>query len=306
MKSLIPPFSRQRSAGPNTLRGMGYMLVMAVCASVLNATVKYLSAEIHPFEITFFRALFGFLAFVPLFVRHGWAPLRTERLGLHAVRGVLTGIGLLILFWGLGMTPLAKAQALSFSTPLFATVLAFTVLGEKIRFRRIAALVTGFVGTVVVLRPGMIEIGAGPLLILLSAIAFGGMMIAIKMLARTETSTTITVYMALFTTPLTFLAALFVWQTPTWSQLGVMAAIGFLSTFIHLCLAQAIKEADISAVLPVNFTSLIWASVIGFAVFGETPDAGTWIGGTIIFAAVVFIAFRERPQQGETPPPASD
>ena len=82
-----------------------------------------------------------------------------------------------------------------------------------------------------------------------------------------------------------------------------MAAIGFLSAFIHLCLAQAIKEAEISAVLPVNFTSLIWAAVIGFAVFGETPDVGTWIGGTIIFAAVVFIAFRERPQQGETPPP---
>ena len=284
---------------------MCYMLVMAVCASALNAVVKYLSAEVHPFEITFFRALFGFLAFVPLFVRHGWAPLRTERLGLHAVRGVLTGVGLLILFWGLSMTPLAKAQALSFSTPLFATVLAFTLLREKIRVRRIAALVAGFAGTMVVLRPGMIEVGAGPLLILLSAIAFGGMMIAIKMLTRTETTTTITVYMGVFTTPLTFLVALFVWQTPTWPQLGVMAAIGFLSAFIHLCLAQAIKEADLSAVLPVNFTSLIWAAVIGFAIFDETPDAGTWIGGTIIFVAVVSIAIRERPQRGKTAPPGA-
>ena len=306
MKSLFLPFSRQRSAGPSTLRGMGYMLVMAVCASALNAAVKHLSAELHPFEITFFRALFGFLAFVPLFMRHGWASLRTEHLGLHVVRGVLTGVGLLILFWGLSMTPLAKAQALSFSTPLFATFLAYTVLGEKIRVRRIAALVAGFAGTMVVLRPGIIEVGTGPLLILLSAVAFGGMMIAIKMLSRTESSITITVYMAVFTTPLTFIVALFVWQTPTWSQLGVMAAIGFLSTFIHLCLAQAIKEADMTAVLPINFTSLIWAAVIGFAIFGETPDAGTWIGGTIIFVAVVSIAFLERQPRGKTAPPAPD
>ena len=85
------------------------MLISTVCASVLNATVKYLSAELHPFEITFFRSVFGFVAFAPLFVRHGWVPFRTKRLGLHAVRGVLTSVAILTLFWGLSMTELAKA-----------------------------------------------------------------------------------------------------------------------------------------------------------------------------------------------------
>jgi drug/metabolite transporter (DMT)-like permease len=250
--------------------------------------------QLHPFEITFFRSAFGFAAFAPLFIGHGWAPFRTKRLGLHAVRGVLTSIAILTLFWGLSMTELAKVQALSFTTPLFAAVLGFALLRERVPFVRIAALLVGFAGAVVVLRPGMIEIGPGPILIPISALVIGGQMITMKVLSRTESSTTVTLYMMVFTTISSFIAAIFVWKTPTWPQLGVMAAIGFLSAFLHLCMAQAIKEADISVVLSVNYAALIWAAIIGFAVFAEIPDIGTWVGGTIISAAVVFIAVREK------------
>lgn len=282
------------------LRGMGYMLVSTVCASVLNATVKYLSAELHPFEITFFRSVFGFVAFAPLFIRHAWSPFRTKRLGLHAVRGVLTTVAILTLFWGLSMTELAKAQALSFTTPLFAAILGFALLRERIPFVRIAALLVGFAGAVVVLRPGIIALGPGPILILTSAVVIGGQMIAMKVLSRTESSITITLYMMVFTTILSFVAAIFVWKMPTWPQFGVMVAIGFLSAFLHICMAQAIKEADISVVLSVNYTALIWAAIIGFVVFAEIPDIGIWLGGTIISASVVFIAIRERMAESQT------
>ena len=161
-------------------------------------------------------------------------------------------------------------------------------------------MLIGFAGTVVVLRPDMITIGPGPVLILVSAMVIGGQMIAMKVLSRTESSTTITLYMMLFTTILAFIAALFVWKTPTWPQLGVMAAIGFLSAFLHLCMAQAIKEADVSVVLSVNYTALIWAAIIGFVVFAEIADIGTWVGGTIISAAVVFIAIREKMAESRT------
>ena len=300
MRSPFLLFSQQMAGGPSTLRGMGYMLVSTVCASVLNATVKYISAELHPFEISFFRSAFGFVAFAPLLIRHGWAPFRTKRLGLHAVRGVLTSVAILTLFWGLSMTELAKVQALSFTTPLFAAVLGFALLREKVAFVRIAALLVGFAGTVVVLRPDMIEIGPGPILILISALVIGGQMIAMKVLSRTVSSTTITLYMMVFTTILAFVAALFLWKVPTWPQLGVMVAIGFLSAFLHLCMAQAIKEADVSVVLSVNYTALIWAAIIGFVVFAEIPDIGTWIGGTIICASVVFIAIREKVAESQT------
>ncbi len=267
---------------------------------MLNATVKYLSAELHPFEITFFRSIFGCVAFAPLFIGHGWAPFRTKCLGLHAVRGVLTSVAILSLFLGLSMTELAKFQALLFTTPLFAAVLGFALLRERIPYARIAALLVGFAGALVVLRPGMIALGPGPILILISALVIGGQMIAMKVLSRTESSTTITLYMMVFTTILSFVAAIIVWKMPTWPQFGVMVAIGFLSAFLHICMAQAIKEADISVVLSVNYTALIWAAIIGFVVFAEIPDIGIWLGGTIISASVVFIAIREKMAESQT------
>jgi drug/metabolite transporter (DMT)-like permease len=199
-----------------------------------------------------------------------------------------------LFFVGISLTPLAKVAALSFTAPLFATVLAVALLGEVIRGRRITALVVGFAGTLIILRPGLGGMDMGGILVVASSLAFALGLIVIKSLSRTESSPTIAIYAMLVTTPATFLMALPVWEAPNWTDLAWMAMIGGIGSLAHVLTAQAFKEADVTAVLPVDFTKLIWSAVIGYLVFAEIPDAWTWIGGTVIFSAITYIAYRER------------
>ena len=277
----------------STLRGMLYMSLAALLLTGVNALIRDLSSGMHPYEIAFFRNFFGFLFLVPVFLRRGLQPLRTRRFGLHALRGIVHTTSSLMFFYALSITPLAKATALKFSAPLFGTLLALVVLGEVVRARRITALLIGFAGTWVVLRPGIADVDLGSLLVLGSAAIFATAMVIIKVLSRTESSLTITLYMGVFLSPLTLVAALPYWQAPTLDQLLWLAFMGAIGSVGQLCLAQSFKEADATAVFPFDFTKLLWAAVIGYALFGEIPDAWTWLGGAIIFSAVAYIAYRE-------------
>ena len=283
---------------PSTVRGLGYMLVSTLAFATLHAIIRHLAQGMHPFEIAFFRFLFGFLVLAPVFLRHGFAPLRTRRLGLHLVRGGVQTTQALLSFLALGLAPLAKVAAVQFSAPLFAAVAALLFLGEGIRLRRVAALLIGFAGTWIIIRPGMGEVDTGAVVALFGSVAIALTMILIKVLARTESSLNITLYSSLFTTPLTFIAALFYWQTPTLEQLAWLVLLGTLGSLAHFTLAQACKEADMTAILPLDYTKLIWAMVLGYLVFTEIPDLWTWLGGSLIFGSSLYIAYRERRAHG--------
>jgi drug/metabolite transporter (DMT)-like permease len=168
------------------------------------------------------------------------------------------------------------------------------VLGETIRARRITALVVGFGGVLVVLRPGFGALEPGALLMLAAAATWGSAIIVIKILSRTESSLTATLYPTLFVTPIALVAALPYWRWPTVDELGWMALLGTFATLSHLSLAQAFKEADVTAIMPVDFTKLIWAALAGYLLFAEVPGLSIWLGGTMIFSAVTYIAIRER------------
>ena len=278
----------------STPRGMAFMLLSALAATTMNACVHHLSGELGSLQIAFFRALFGFVVLAPVFLRHGWQPLRTDRFGLHALRGLLNAGAMISLFVGLGLIPLAKFAALVFSAPLFVTVLAVIFLGERIRARRVAALVFGYAGTLLILRPGVGVVDMGSLIVLAGAVSWALAMIVMKVLARTESSLTATLYYGIFVTPVAFVAAVAVWQTPTGVQLLWLAAIGTLGSLFQFCLAQAMKEADATAIMPLDFTKLIWSAIIGYMIFAEVPTAWTWVGGVMIFAAATYISYRER------------
>jgi drug/metabolite transporter (DMT)-like permease len=294
-----------RDVGPgrsqNVVRGMAYMALSTFTLVVMNAMARHMSEEIHPFEVAFFRCFFGFLFFVPLFFRYGFEPLRTKNLGLHCLRGVGNAACMLMYFMGLSLIPIAKVMALSFSSPLFATVVALIVLHEVIRARRITALVIGFAGTLMILRPGFVEPDVGSLLILGASAAWAGVLIIIKVMARTDSSITITLYSTIMIMPFTFIAALPYWQTPTFTQLIWLAGMGIAGSLGQTALAQSFREADMTAVIPLDFLRMVWAAVIGFFVFAEFPDLWTWIGGIVIFSASTYIAFRER-AAGAAPP----
>jgi drug/metabolite transporter (DMT)-like permease len=277
----------------NVLRGALLMAVAAACYAILHGSVRYLSADIHPFEITFFRNLFGFLVVLPWFV-HGLQPLRTRRFGLHLLRAAGNVVAMLMFFMALSMTPLALVQALGFTAPLFATVLAIFILGERVRLRRWTALITGFIGALVIIRPGIQPVDTGSLLTLGSAAVWGFTLVVIKVLSRTDSAVTITSYMVLLMTPLSLIPALFFWTWPdAWGWFWLVVC-GVSGTAAQLLMTQSFRVAEATVVLPFDFTKIVWGALIGYLVFGEFVDVWTWAGAAVIFSGVTYITYRER------------
>ena len=277
----------------SNLRGILWMLIFAFIMSFMWILIRHVSADIHPFVIAFCRNLFGLIAVIPWFIKHGMAPLKTHRLGLLGVRGLLNTISMLAFFMALSITPTAEVTALAFTGPIYATLLAMFFFREAVGIRRWAAILIGFLGTLVVLRPGFEAISTGQLLVIFSAMIWGACLVIIKSIGRTESSVTITTYMSLFMTPLSLVPALFVWQWPSGEQLLWLVGIGVLGGGGQLAMTESLRSADTHVVMPVDFTKLIWVAIIGYLAFGEVPGIYVWLGGTMIFSATAFIAYRE-------------
>ena len=285
---------RRLDAVPESVKGMGYMLASATTISGMNGVVQGLSHSMHVFEIAFFRQFFGLVFMAAVFLRAGLRPFYTRRFGLHAVRAVLNVIALLLFFYGLSLEPLAKIVSLSMTAPLFATVCAVIFLREKMTIHRWIALAGGFVGALIILQPGAQVVSAGALAVLLSNAVWAVALVVIKVLARTDSSVTATLYATLLQTPVSFAFALYVWQTPTMAQLGWLVAIGIGGSVAQICLAESFRHADATLVLPIDFTKLIWASLIGYFFFAQVPEIRIWVGAAIVCAAVFYNAYRER------------
>jgi len=168
------------------------------------------------------------------------------------------------------------------------------------------SLIIGFSGALIILRPGIEVIDASALVALGSAASWGAAVLVIKFLSRTDSPVTITIYGLAFLTLFTFPPALFVWQWPTWEQMGWMAVIAALGTVGQIMFAQSMKRADATLVMPFDFTKLLWASLLGFVVFSEVPTVWTIVGGTVIFASSTYFTYRERHTAQPTPPAESE
>ena len=284
-------------AAPPVLRGILLMCIATVFFSTMHVLVRYVARDVPPLQIAFLRNIFGVIVFAPLLMSSGLAFLRTRRIGLHAVRGVLNSVAMLMFFTGLAMTPVARVTALAFSAPIFTAVLSVIFLGERFRLRRWLAIVAGFAGTLIILRPGMIPADLGSILVVSSALVWAVTMIVIKVLSRTDSSFAITAYMNIFLSIFSLGPALWVWVTPPPDMWVWLVAIGILGTIAQLALSQALKETEPTAVMPFDFLKLVWATLLGLWVFGELPDLYTWIGALVVFASGFFIAYREHQER---------
>ena len=296
-----PPSPLARPAPPaagafhgNALRGVALMLLATVMMSCMHASIRYLSETMHPFEIAFFRNLFALVVVLPWFVRYGAAPLRTSRLPLHVLRAALNAVAMLSFFYALSLAPLSEVTALNFTAPIFATLLAVPILREAVGVHRWGAIAVAFAGTLIILRPGFGSIGAGQLLTLLSSLVWACALMTIKTLGRSESSVTIVAYMGLLMIPLSLAPAIFVWQWPDAWQLSWLALIGLLGGIGQFSMTEALRQADTAVVMPVDFSKLIWATLLAYSAFGEVPDLFTWIGGGVIFVSTFYITYRER------------
>jgi len=282
------------NGAPPILRGIILMTASTVMFASMHASIRHLSAELSPLQIAFFRSFFGVLVFLPVVARSGLGFLRTERLWLHLIRAVLNVASMLAFFTALAITPIARVTALSFTSPLFMAVISVALLGEVMRMRRWAATIIGFVGAVVIIRPGIAEIDVGSMLVLGSAASWAVCMAIIKIIGRTESSLTITGYATILLSVLSLPPALLVWQTPAPAAWFWLVFIGVIGTLGQLAVAEALKQADATAVMPFDFLKLIWAAALGYIFFAEIPDEFTWLGAAIIFASGMYIVYRER------------
>ena len=261
--------------------------------SFMGAGVKLLSDDLHPIIICFYRCLMGLIIITPFVARNKFKALQTDNMRLQIFRALINIISMICWFSAIGMMHFEKATALGFTTPLFTTVLAVLVLGEVIRFHRTAALLLGFIGILIIIRPGYLPFEFGTILMLIASFSFSFVLIFVKKLSATDSSLTIIFYHLLYMTPAFFILSLFYWQSINYNQLVIFSLMGASGLLSHWCLAQAFKMSDTTFVMPLQFTKLIWASLIGLFMFAEQPDIWTWVGGIIIFISVVYITYRE-------------
>ncbi|WP_345779197.1 DMT family transporter [Lysobacter sp. CFH 32150] len=269
------------------------MLGGTILFALMAVAVRLASSSLHTFEVAFFRNFFGLIATLPLLIRHGPELLKTDRLPRYVFRSVIGVLGMFCGFWAIGNLPLAQAIALSYSTPLFVTVAAVWWLGEQVRARRWIAVTIGFVGMLVIVRPGTEGFTTGSLVAVLAAVLSAAVAIQIKQLSSTEPADRIVLWTTLLWVPMSLGPALFVWEWPSGIAWLWVIASGVLGTSAHLLWTRAIKLGDVSALTPISFVQLVVVALFGYLLFDERLDRWTVIGAVIIFAANAYIAHRE-------------
>ena len=274
-------------------RAVGFMVASTVLFGAMAVCIRLASSQLHPFEIAFFRNLFGFVFTLPLLYRYGWGILRTDKLNLYFLRCVIGIVSMLAGFWAIVHLPLAQAVALSYSTPIFVTIGAVFVLGEVVRARRWTAVIIGFIGVLVLMHPGAGTFNFASLVAVLAAVMSACVAISIKFLSRTEKADAIVIYTTMIWVPLSLVPALFYWTTPTGMTWLWIILAGGLGTTAHMCWTRALALADASLLTPISFLQVLVVGAFGYFLFGETVDGWTVAGAAIIFGSNIYIAHRE-------------
>ncbi|NQV57633.1 MAG: DMT family transporter [Rhodospirillales bacterium] len=266
------------------------MILSGGLLSVNDSIIKaLLNDHMHVFEVVFFRNLFAFSVLAPLYLRFGVRQLLTQRLGYHVVRNILQAVSMTLWFWSLAYLALAEATTLGFASPVYTSIAAIIFLAEPSRPMRWAAIIIGLIGVVIFIRPGFGDINIGVWMITAASISGAAVKIMTKSLTRTDTPTTIVLYMSLILAVVSFIPALFVWTWPQPIQWAQLIAIGIMGAAAHVLATQAYKLGEVTALEPVIFTRLIWAAAIGFFAFSEVPGLWSWVGAGVIICGAMLL-----------------
>lgn len=269
------------------------MVVSCLFMASLSVFVKILGQELHPFQVVFLRNFFSLILILPLVFTLSKKALVDTPFKFHIVRSLNGVLAMTVWFYVIARMPLADSTAISFTTPLFATLGAVLFLKEKVHFRRWAAICMGFSGVLLMMQPS----GDGGyimgLLGLLSAVLMAVSTLLIKSLSKTESARVMLLYMGLFMTPLSFPLAWAHWQPMTTEQLWLSLAMGAVAALAHLFLNKAFALAEVSALQPFDFIRLPIAAMFGYLLFAEIPTLETLLGALIIAGSSIYIAYRE-------------
>lgn len=306
----MPPVSEvDQTAGkppaytPSTIQRPMLGAVLMTCAAfmfaLMNGLVKYASElGLDPLQIAFLRSVFAMIAMLPFLVgpvmRDGIGHMRPARPGLMLFRGVSSCVGVMLWMTAVTMLPLVEVTAISFTAPLFATLGSALILGEVVRARRWSAILIGFVGVLIILRPGMVPLEVGVLWAMGATLGMAMAALVIKMLTRTEPAERIVFWTNVGLTIGTLGPAIAVWQPMTLEMWAVGAGMGILGAVSHIFLTKSFAAADASIVIPFDYARLPFIAVIGYIFFAQTSDLVTWIGAAVIAGSAFYVARREQ------------
>ncbi len=268
-------------------------VAMALFAVLAACSRKAALMGMHPLQIVFLRNLSATLFLMPMLVMRGRSLLRSNALHLYGVRVGISIFSMTAWFYALALIPVAEVTAIGFLAPLFGTLGAIVFLGEKVRIRRWTALVIGFLGAMIILRPGTESFGVGQACAVFNAMSSGLVTVLLKQLSSEDDSGKIVFLTTVLMLPPTLIPALFVWETPGWEYAPVILTIGFTAVLGHYCLMRGFASTEASLVMTFDFSRLPFAVLIGWWMFGEVTDIWTWVGAAIIFASAIYITRRE-------------
>jgi len=274
-------------------RGFLIFVLAGVVFQCLNVTVKTLVHELPPMQVAWMRWIMGIVCITPFALAAGPGAIHMRDLRLHGLRALFHSSGYALWYPAVGLIPLATTAALSFTGPLFVTLGAALFLGERVRGARWAGVLAGFSGVLVILRPGLVEPNPGALLMLAAVPLIAGSNLVAKVAAGRDTPVQVVFWQTLLAAILFTPFGLWVWQEPAAAHWLLALLAGFFGTLGYFLMTWAFRLLDISALQPLVFLGIVWASLFDLVVFGRTADAWTYVGAAIVVAASSVIVHRE-------------
>ncbi len=266
----------------------GGLLFVAVAVMV-----RHLGSDLPAVEAAFIRYVFGLLILIPVFVRMQWRRVRGANLKFYALRGAAHGAAVMLWFFAMARIPISEVTAIGYTTPIFTVMGAVLIFGERIHVRRIIAIAIGFIGILIILRPGFTTIEIGSVAQLVAAPCFAISFLFAKKLTNTENSSDTLVMLSIFCTLALMPGAIYLWKTPTIVELGWLALVAVFATAGHYAITKSIAHAPLTVTQPFSFLQLVWAIIFGFLIFDEVPDLWVCVGAAIIVVAISYMSHRE-------------
>jgi drug/metabolite transporter (DMT)-like permease len=284
--------ARVPASGP--VAGIFWVTIsMAMFAGLAAFSRAAMNAGLHPFEVVFLRNLAACFMLLPLLAWRGKSLLHSDQLSLYGVRVLVSLFSMQAWFYAISLVPIAEVTAISFLAPVFGTIGAILLLGERVRLRRWTAIIVGFLGAMVILRPGLAPLGFGQLLAVLSAMSQGVTVIMVKQLTAHDDPDKIVFLTNIALLPLSLVPALFVWTWPTWDALLPVLGMALNAVIGHISLVRGYAATEASLAMTFEFSRLPFTVAVAYLAFGELIDMWTWVGAFVIFCSAAYITRRE-------------
>jgi drug/metabolite transporter (DMT)-like permease len=274
------------------LKGALWMCLTVLCFVAMAVSGRELAGTMSPFETVALRSLVALATLLPIAAYLGFHVLHTRRAGFHIARNAVHFVGQVSWFYALGTLALAMVTAIEFTMSLWAILLAALFIGERIDTQRWLTVAVGFAGVIAILRPGMEAVSVGALVMLMGSAFYGGSIVMVRSLTRTESAFAVVFYMAVAQFALGLAVSVFDWTWPGWAQVPWLIAVGWSGLAAHYTFTRALALAEVSVVSPIDFLRLPTTALVGFLLYRESVDIWVWVGAAMVFGANYYNVWR--------------